>query len=225
MNSHLQSTNRLRDSGLGSDLPAMKSSEEIFGPSLRYAVEWRPYLWLRPLQYALGDPPRFAGKRVLELGCRYGKMACWFAARGAIVSGLDVSPEAIEVARTERAKWKIPEERLSFDAYDGNLAALPREQYDFVFTKSVLVMMNRLPEALVAISVLLKPGGEYIAVENSAAGFPVSSIRAHLHRNWPYEERFRGLDLESVSRFRRVFRGVNCKKFWGLVYAIQARKE
>jgi SAM-dependent methyltransferase len=203
----------------------MTSNEEIVGPSLRYAVEWRPYLWLRPLQYALGHPARFAGKRVLELGCRYGKMACWFAAQGAIVRGLDLAPGVIEVARTERSKWKIPEDRLSLDTYDGNLGALPREQYDFVFTKSVLVLMNAHSEALAGISALLKPGGEYLAVENAAAGFPISLIRRYLHRNWRYEESFHGVNAESLSHFRRVFREVNCKKFWGLVYAIQAHKE
>jgi hypothetical protein len=54
-------------------LPIMNTKQETPVPALRYCVGWRPYLWLRPLEYALGDPARFAGKRVLDLGCRFGR--------------------------------------------------------------------------------------------------------------------------------------------------------
>jgi len=199
--------------------------EQIRIPSLQYSVEWRPYLWLRPLQYVLGDPARFAGQRVLDLGCRFGKMACWFAAHGAIVKGMDISPEAIEIALAERSKWKISEDLLSFDLYDGNLAALPQQHYDFVFTKSVLIIMNPPSDVLAAIAALLKPGGEYLAVENAAAGFPVSLLRRRIHRRWKFEENFHGIDSAFIGHFRRIFPKVSYKKFWGLVYAIQASIE
>jgi 2-polyprenyl-3-methyl-5-hydroxy-6-metoxy-1,4-benzoquinol methylase len=94
-----------------------------------------------PLEYALGDPARFAGRRVLDLGCRYGKMACWFAAQGAIVDGVDLSKEAIALANAEQSKWRIANDVLSFRAFDGNLAKLPFGEYDFVFTKSVLTVL------------------------------------------------------------------------------------
>jgi SAM-dependent methyltransferase len=192
------------------------------GPSLRYAVEWRPYLWLRPLKYALGDTAQFAGKRVLDIGCRFGRMACWFAVRGAFVEGLDISSEAVAIARAERSKWGIAESSLSFDTFDGNLSALPKHQYDFVFTKSVLVIMSQPREALAAIPALLRPGGQYLAVENASTGFPFSLLRRQMHRSWRLPEEFRGIDAASIADFRRLFRNVTYKKFWNLVYAIRA---
>ena len=42
-----------------------KHQQATLAPSLRYSVEWRPYLWLRPVKCALGEPSRFAGKRLL----------------------------------------------------------------------------------------------------------------------------------------------------------------
>jgi 2-polyprenyl-3-methyl-5-hydroxy-6-metoxy-1,4-benzoquinol methylase len=120
----------------------MKPNVGMLALSLRYSVEWRPYLWLRPLEYALGDPMRFDGKRILDLGCRYGKMACWFAAQGAIVDGVDVSREAIALAKVEQSKWRIGDHVLSFRVFDGNLAKLPLGEYDFVFTKSVLTILG-----------------------------------------------------------------------------------
>ena len=200
----------------------MATYNQTLDLSLRYAVEWRPYLWLRPLEYALGDPARFAGKRVLDLGCRYGKMSCWFAAQGATVTGLDLNPKVIEIAVAERAKWGIGEDRLSFATYDGNVAALPG-QYDLVFTKGVLVVMGPLPDALRAISNLLRPAGEYLAVENAAAGFPISTFRRYLWRHWDNRV-FHGIDSAAIRDFQKVYPKVSYRKFWGLVYAIQAHK-
>jgi len=244
-------------------------------PSLRYPVKWRPHLWLRPLKYALGDPARFSGWRVLDLGCRFGKMACWFAAQGAIVDGVDVSSsllknpefvipngvcevrnlsflsvlteegflaslgmtamrifqqparEAIDVASTEQSKWRIGKDALSFRAFDGNLASLPLGEYDLVFTKSVLtVLRDRNPiQFLSSVPALLKPGGQYLAVENAAAGFPVSLVRRWLHRRWNSSGRsFHGVDDTVLAHFRDHFGAVSYRRFWGLIVAIQARK-
>lgn len=204
--------------------PVAISNGQLQGPSLRYAVEWRPYLWLGPLKYALGDPSRFAGKQVLELGSRYGKMACWFAAQGARVTGLDIDHKLAKISAAERAKWGIAEDRLTFATYDGNLAALPRHQFDFVFTKSVLVLAGPLLDSLAAIRAALKPGGEYLAVENAAAGFPVTLLRRYIHRRWLYEQTFHGIDRISIRHFQKTFATVRYKRFWGLVYAMRALK-
>jgi len=199
------------------------SYTQALKPSLDYVVEWRPFLWLRPLEYALRDPGRFAGKRILDLGCRYGKVSCWFAAQGATVTGVDINPKVIEIAVKERAKWNIGEDRLTFATFDGNLTTLPREQYDIVFTKGVLVILNPLGDALEDISNLLKPGGEYLAVENAAAGFPISTVRRYLWRNWNNRV-FHGIDQAAMAQVQRVFPTVSSKKFLGMVYTIQAYK-
>lgn len=203
----------------------MISNEGVLAPSLRYSAEWRSYLWLRPLKYALGDPARFAGKRVLDLGCHFGKMACWFAAQGAFVDGVDVSKEAIAVANAEQSKWHIGSDVLLFRVIDGDLTNLPRGAYDFVFTKSVLTILGDPDRSLSSISALLKHGGQYLAVENAAAGFPVSLARRWLHRRWNSSgKRFHGVDDGFLAHFHNHFGTMNHRKFWGLVYALQARK-
>lgn len=204
----------------------MNAKQTMSAPSLRYCVEWRPYLWLRPLEHALGDPARFAGKRVLDLGCRFGKMACWFAAQGAIVDGVDISKEAIKVANAEKSKWRIANNFLSFRVFDGNLANLPPEQYDFVFTKSVLAVLVGDPvQFLSHVPALLNRGGHYLAVENAAAGFPVSLARRWLHRRWNSSgKKFHAIDDSLLALFRSNFGDVSYRKYWGLVLAIQARK-
>lgn len=201
--------------------------EKDLVPSLRYSVEWRAHLWLRPLKYVIGNPARFAGRRVLDLGCRFGKMACWFAAQGAIVDGVDVSREAIDLASAEQSRWRIGKDVLSFRAFDGNLANLPLGEYDFVFTKSVLtVLRDRNPiQFLSSVPALLKPGGHYLAVENAAAGFPVSFVRRWLHRRWNSSgSSFHGVDDAVLAHFRNHFGTVKYRRFWGLIVAIQARR-
>jgi 2-polyprenyl-3-methyl-5-hydroxy-6-metoxy-1,4-benzoquinol methylase len=70
-------------------------------PELGYCVEGRPWLWTRPVTWAIGDRQRFQGKRVLEHGCRYGKMSCYFASSlGALVNGVDVQDRYLEQARS-----------------------------------------------------------------------------------------------------------------------------
>ena len=68
------------------------------------SVAWReqagpdgdPYGLLPPLLELLGD---IAGRRLLDAGCGDGYLARVLAARGAHVTGIDLSPRLIEMAR------------------------------------------------------------------------------------------------------------------------------
>ncbi len=74
----------------------MESDQEIARHLLQhldYFVEWGGRAWQRPMEQAFQD---FIGKdlhdqQVLEIGTRYGKMACLFALLGAKVIGLDMN--------------------------------------------------------------------------------------------------------------------------------------
>src|SRR5579864_4438430 len=74
------------------------------GPDLRYCTEWRRWLWTQPVRWVLGDVGRFHNKRVLEIGCRFGKMSCYFARLGAFVDGVDIYDSHIKLARMEAEK-------------------------------------------------------------------------------------------------------------------------
>lgn len=88
--------------------PASQASGDYDAYASQYAVNvaWReqggvdgdPFGLLPPLLELLGD---ITGCRVLDAGCGEGYLARVLAARGARVTGIDLSPRLIELARTK----------------------------------------------------------------------------------------------------------------------------
>lgn len=206
-------------------LTDLNVSNPIIAPDLRYCVEWRRWLWTKPVAWVIGDPSRFSGKRVLDLGCRYGKMSCYFASLGAQVHGVDVKQECLPLARQEATRWGV-ESRVRFSSYTGDMSELPQGEYDFVFSKSVLVVMGSLEVALGNISRLLRSDGEYLAVENLRGGRLLTAARRHwVHRRWQdFNRQFDGLDRTSVDKFAEYFDQVSFKTFLHLIVAIRAER-
>jgi len=114
------------------------------------------------------DPPG-QGLTVLDLGCGTGRLARWFTARGARVTGLDFSAAAIEVARGLSAGPN--------PAYQvGSLFDLEAEGlYDLVYCWGVLTMACRdgaeLDRAVAVIRRALKDGGRALFLEPVHKGF------------------------------------------------------
>ena len=195
-------------------------------PSLRCCIEWRRGLWVPAVRWVLGDTRRFEGKRVLDLGCRYGLMSCYFASLGANVTGLDISTLAIKQARSLCTGLHFSGQ-LDFQDYDGDLSAkLPPRSFDVVFTKSVLVVMGDLPSALKGIAQVLKPEGSLLAVENAKGSSFLNLIRKYaIHRRWKqFDQVFSGMAFDSIGSFKYEFDQVHWRRFWGLVYAIRAER-
>jgi SAM-dependent methyltransferase len=188
---------------------------------LRYCTEWRSWLWTEPVLWALGDIARFRDKRVLELGCRFGKMSCYFASLGAFVDGVDVLESYLKLAREEAEKWGLSD-RINFFTYNGNLRELAGG-YDFVFTKSTLVIMGDIGKSAADIATLLKPSGEYLAVENSSGGPLLKLARRFIHRNWKGYDQFKGLDDTNIPKLAEAFQQIECRKFYDVVVAIRAK--
>jgi SAM-dependent methyltransferase len=200
-------------------------AEQTKALKLRDCIEWRPWLWTKPVDWALDDRSRFRGKRVLDLGCRYGRMTCYFAALGAVVDGVDIQENSLQKAR-ELADELGLAKQVNFWRYSGNALDLPQGQYDFIFTKSVLVVMGSLENSLQGIAQSLKPDGEYLAIENLAGGSLLALLREKiLHRRWRnFDETFRGLNETALSKFASRFESVSHRRYWGLVIAIRAQR-
>ena len=96
------------------------------------------------------------GSRVLDLGCGTGSLTRELQAKGWQVTGMDASPEQLEIAR--RTSPEIP--FFQGDATDFSLA----EPVDAVFSNAVLhwIDENRQPDLLRCVHDALKPGGQFV---------------------------------------------------------------
>jgi ubiquinone/menaquinone biosynthesis C-methylase UbiE len=106
------------------------------------------------------DAIDFEGKRVLEIGLGQGADSEQMIRRGAIWSGLDLSPESITRVATRLRIRGLPYERLEC----GNARSMPfrDNSFDIVFSHGVL---HHIPDVIGVqkeIARVLKPGGRLI---------------------------------------------------------------
>lgn len=107
----------------------------------------------------LVDFEGYRGKQVLEVGCGAGTDLIRFARGGAIVTGVDISSSAIELARQNFAQNGL---RASLREADGERLPYADDTFDLVYAHGV-VQYTANAAALVAESRrVLKPGGRAI---------------------------------------------------------------
>jgi demethylmenaquinone methyltransferase/2-methoxy-6-polyprenyl-1,4-benzoquinol methylase len=119
---------------------------------------------------------RFAGPltclRVVDLACGTGDIACLAAAAGADVTGIDITPRMIALAR-ERAR-ESGLRRMRFLVGDMAAIPLPDNCVDIVTTGYGLRNVPDLDKALAEIHRVLKPGGRFLSLDfNRPAIAPV----------------------------------------------------
>lgn len=104
----------------------------------------------------LGD---VRGKRLLDAGCGEGYLSRFYAAKGARVTGLDISQKLITTAR------RLTEDDLSVTYQTGDICHLPRlekETFDLVLCNLVLLNVSCLEDALSEFHRILVAGGELV---------------------------------------------------------------
>ena len=112
---------------------------------------------LGALLMLMAPPPR----AILEFGCGSGWLARYLARAGHEVTGLDIAPEAIQLAREAVAAEGVSNVRFAVGDYED---ATPGA-YDFVLFYDALHHAEDEAKALAAAYAALKPGGAMIAVE------------------------------------------------------------
>lgn len=149
-----------------------------------YAAEYHAYMDKRERGGVDGDQagilPRLldllgdvSGLRVLDAGCGDGYLARVLAARGARVTGIDVSPRLIEMARRlDRA------DHISYQVADLT-APLPGEDASFDAAASYLVLndVDDYRGFAATLGAVLKPGGRLVLAFNNPYG---GVIRKHV---------------------------------------------
>jgi SAM-dependent methyltransferase len=103
-----------------------------------------------------------SGKRVLEYGCGMGGCAFDLAARGAIVTGIDISASAIERA-SEKAK-AYPAGSLTFRKADAEALPFEDASFDVVCGSGILHHLD-IARAVAEIRRVVKPQGRAIFYE------------------------------------------------------------
>src|SRR5947209_13048063 len=120
---------------------------------------------LKPLELAeVGD---VAGKSLLHLQCHFGLDTLSWARLGALVTGLDFSPAAIEAATQLAGETGLATTAnfVCADVYDAP-AALQKRAYDIVYTgHGALIWLPDIDRWAWTVRSLLRPGGRLYLAE------------------------------------------------------------
>ncbi|MCG7845365.1 MAG: class I SAM-dependent methyltransferase [Methanomassiliicoccales archaeon] len=109
------------------------------------------------------------GKDLLHLQCHFGMDTLSWARRGARVTGVDFSPEAIKKARELSEEVSVHAEFIESNIYD--LVSNLQGQFDVVFTSyGVICWLPDLKGWARIISRYLRPGGFFYMVESHPFG-------------------------------------------------------
>src|SRR5712692_4559350 len=151
------------------------------------------------------------GKRVLDFGCGAGAATTEMAVYARQVTGIDISPEAIKLAR-ERADAAGLASKMTFTLMDGEALEFADASFDVVTVTGVLHHVD-LDAALTQIRRVLTPDGKAIFLEALANNPFIHAYRKrtpHLRTAWETDHILR---YEDVAKMRKYFKKVNVRTF------------
>src|SRR4051794_2410103 len=122
---------------------------------------------LTPIEAAeIGD---IAGLRVAHLQCHFGMDTMYLARRGARVTGLDFSANAVAAARTLAAETGSTAEFVEGNVYDAP-RLLGEGLHDLVFTSwGTIIWLPDIVRWAQVVATLLKPGGRLYFLDGHPA--------------------------------------------------------
>jgi SAM-dependent methyltransferase len=119
-------------------------------------VERHRYQEYAPWMPAVMGFDRFAGKRLLEVGCGMGTDLLQFARGGAEVTGIDLTPRSLEISRRHLSVYG---ESGDFANADCERLPFADESFDVVYSNGVLHHTPDTAGAVREIHRVLRPGG------------------------------------------------------------------
>ena len=116
-------------------------------------------------------------KNVLDLGCGGGLLAEAMAAKNAIVTGLDISKNAIAVAQAHKARMGLEIDYVAVSAEE--YAEKNKQRFDVITCMELLEHLPDVNSLLGACREMLKPGGDlFLATINRTARSYMAAIIA-----------------------------------------------
>ena len=159
-------------------------------------------------------------ERVLDVGCGTGALAFAAKARtpGAVVYGIDASPEMIDVARRKAGRRRMP---VEFEV--AAIESLPFGNGEFDVVLSSLMLHHLPPDVkqagLAEVVRVLKPGGRMVVVDFAGAGHgPIGHVAAlfgHGHTHGVVEDLLEAIRAAGFSQVE-----VAATRFKSLVFVL-----
>ena len=116
---------------------------------------------LKGLRQTLGhDLSELKGKKVLDAGAGTGQISAALLSAGAIVTGVDISPSMLAIAKERCAQY------ADFTPLEGDLRKLPfpDNSFDMVTSRWVLEFVPGWPKAIRELRRVLKPEGTMVLI-------------------------------------------------------------
>lgn len=129
----------------------------------------------------LGD---VAGRRLAHLQCNSGQDTLSLAALGALVTGVDISDEAVAFATRLAAESGIPGTFVRSDLFDWFDRA-PRDYFDVVFSSyGAIGWLSDLTSWGEGVAAVLRPGGRFVVVDFHPAGLMFDGSNRAVWHYW-----------------------------------------
>ena len=127
-------------------MPEVKWNAELYNQQHNFVYKYGENVieWLDPM----------FGEKILDVGCGTGQLTDIIHNSGAIVTGIDASPEMIKRAKESYRNIEF----FVKDAIDFSFDAT----FDAVFSNATLHWVNKQKEALLCIYNVLKKGGRFV---------------------------------------------------------------
>lgn|GEM_PF-883634 len=197
---------RLSDEALSSRVERERlahSDRDVLSESYRLKDRFS-HIWHFPSRkrfFALIDEhlQNIAGKTVLDYGCGRGQASLKYLGRGAVVHGIDISPEYIEDAARSARRAGYSEEQFHFAVMDAHTLEFDDDTFDLVVGFGILHHLDA-EAALREIHRVLKPGGR-VLLQEPLADNPLLKLFRLLtpHARTEDEAPFTGRDVDRLS--------------------------
>lgn len=109
------------------------------------------------------------GQRVLDLGCGTGALTLRAAGKGAVVKGIDINPQMLEIAKKKADEWVLSQNIELCETGVAELGSEESEVYDVVMSGLCFSELSKdeLIYALKETDRILKPGGILLVADEA----------------------------------------------------------